>query len=118
MKRSRALEAVAAVERRLKAAVAVATGIARDIAGRRHRNHRSIGRVLRAFNISGLRSAFACAVVESHRAMLTTRDRALADRQREADERVQAARDAMLPWAQMRFGLERRRARLAAKSST
>jgi hypothetical protein len=118
LKRSRALEAVAAIERRLKAEVAAAAGIARDVAGHRHRNHRLLGRALRAFNISGLRSAFACAAVESHRAMLTTRDRALADRQREADERVRAAREAMMPWAQMRCGLERRRARLAANLST
>jgi hypothetical protein len=93
-------------------------GIARDFAGRRHRNHRSIGRALQAFNVSGLHNAFACAVVESHRSMLTMRDRALADRQRDADERVWAAREAMMPWAQMRCGLERRRARLAANLST
>lgn len=40
--------------------------------------------------------------------MLIARDSALADRLREADERVEAARDRMLPWAQIRCGLERR----------
>jgi rRNA-processing protein FCF1 len=114
LRRSHALEAIAAVERRMKADVAAAAAIARQIASRRQHNHHMIGHALGTFNIAGLRSAFACAVVESHRAMLTTRDRALADGQCEADARVRAARDAMLPWAQMRCGLERRRARLAA----
>jgi hypothetical protein len=40
--------------------------------------------------------------------MLIASDGALADRLREADERVEAARDRMLPWAQIRCGLERR----------
>jgi hypothetical protein len=75
-------------------------------------------RSLQAFNTSGVRSAFACAAAESHRAALTGRDVALADRQREADSRLQSARDALLPWAQIRCGLERRRTRCAAKSSS
>jgi hypothetical protein len=116
LKRSRALEAVGAVERRCKAEVAAAAGIAQDIAGRRRLNHTAIGRALQNFNTGGLRSAFACAAAGSHQAKLATLDIALAIRQREADERVNAARDAMLPWAQIRCGLERRRIRSAAKS--
>ena len=117
MTRSRTLEAVAAVERRMKAALVAATGIARDVGGHRIRNRTAIGRALQSFSACGLRSAFACAMAESHRAKLSTLDAALADRQQAADERVQAARDAVLPWAQIRCGLERRRARLAAKTS-
>jgi hypothetical protein len=47
---------------------------------------------------------------------LAALDIALAHRQREADERVNAARDAVLAWAHIRCGLERRRIRSAAKS--
>lgn len=118
MTRSRALEAVAAVERRLKAAVIVATGIAREVAGHRRRNHAAFARSLQAFNTCGPRSAFACAAAESHRAMMTRRDLDLADQQRVTEENVQAARDAVMPWAQIRCGLERRRVRLASKSGS
>jgi hypothetical protein len=114
--RSRALEAVSAIERRCKAEVEAAARIARDIVGDRRSNHAAIGRALQTFHSRGLHSAFACAAAGSHRAMLTALEIALARRQREADDRVEAARDLMLPWAQIRCGLERRRNRCAANS--
>jgi hypothetical protein len=117
LKRSRALEAVAAVEQRMKAAVAAAAGIANVIAGHRRRNRTAAGQALNAFNACGSRSAFACATAGSHRAMLSVIAVALAGDEREADERVEAARDAMMPWSRIRCGLERRRSRFAAKSS-
>jgi hypothetical protein len=117
LKRSRALEAVTAVEQRMKAAVAAAAGIANVVAGHRRRNRSAAGHALKAFNACGSRSAFACATAGSHRAMLSMIDVALAGDEREADERVKAARDAMMPWSQIRCGLERRRSRFAAKSS-
>ncbi|HEY7982354.1 MAG TPA: hypothetical protein VID19_12800 [Candidatus Eremiobacteraceae bacterium] len=115
MKRSHALDAVTAVERRMKAAVAAATGFAREVTGLRRRNRTAIGRAIQAFNSRGLRSAFACAAAQSHRTLLSNLDFVLADRMREADCRVQTARDAAIPWSQLRCGLERRRLRLAAK---
>jgi hypothetical protein len=108
LRRSRALEAVTAVERRFKAEVEAAAGIAREIGSHRRSNHAALGRALQTFNDCGRHSAFACAAAGSHRAMLIARDSALADRLRGADERVEAARDRMLPWAQIRCGLERR----------
>jgi hypothetical protein len=116
LKRSRALEAIGAVERRCKAEVAAAAGVAHVIAGHRRRNHTAIGWALQSFNTRGPRSAFACAAAGSHQARLAALDIALAHRQREADERVNAARDAVLAWAHIRCGLERRRIRSAAKS--
>ena len=115
MKRSHTLDAVAAVERRLKAAVAAAAGLAREIDGQRRHNHAAIGSALHGFNACGLRSAFACAAAQSHRTLLTNRDFVLADQILEAERRVQTARDAAMPWSQLRCGLERRRRRLAAK---
>jgi hypothetical protein len=48
--------------------------------------------------------------------MLAIAEEVLAARQQAADDAARAARAAVLPWAQIRCGLERRCVRQAAKS--
>jgi hypothetical protein len=116
MTRSRTLEAVSGVERRLRAEASVAAALSTATARQRGHNRAEFARDITRFNVPATRSAFACAVTAAHRATLSLAEAMLALRQQAADEALRAACEAVLPWAQIRCGLERRRARLAAKS--
>lgn len=116
MTRSRTLEAVSGVERRLRAEASVAAALSTATACRRRHIRAAFARDIDRFNAPASRSAFACAVTAAHRTTLSRAEALLALRQQAADEALRAACEAVLPWAQIRCGLERRRARLAAKS--
>jgi hypothetical protein len=113
--RSRALEAVAEVERRLRAQARAAAALASDVAVMRRRNGIARRRDLEQFNLLMTRSAFACAASAARRTLLFVVDAALGHQQSAADESARLAQAAIVPWAQMRRGLERRAARRVTK---
>lgn len=117
MRRSRALEAVGAVERRLRAEASAARCIALEAAAFLQCNRAAFARNLQFFSADTTRTAFACAAAESHRSVLSALAASLAARQRTVDDAAQAAVDAVVPWAQIRCGLERRIARRAADNA-
>ena len=114
MRRTQALAAVTSVERRLKAQAAAAQAVALEVAALRHRNRAARARNLYLFNAGAPLSAFVCAVGESHRSGLESEAVLLAARQRIVDDAARAAVAAVVPWAQIRCGLERRVARRTA----
>lgn len=114
--RSRTLEAVSGIERRLRAAAQAAGAFASEIERQRRQNHSASARDIQEFNAVTAQSSFACAVAAARRTMLTLGGLNLAASQRAADETARLAREAAIPWAQIRAGLERRRARQVAKS--
>ncbi|HEY5094894.1 MAG TPA: hypothetical protein VII69_07270 [Candidatus Eremiobacteraceae bacterium] len=116
MTRTRTLEAVSGIERRLRAASSAAAALAREAAHHRRHNSLAFAGDIHHFNASASRSSFACAVAAARRTMLTLAGAHLAARQLAADETARLAFEAVIPWSQMRAGLERRRARRAAKS--
>jgi hypothetical protein len=118
VRRSRALAAVSAVERRLKAQASAAQALALEAAGLRHRNRADYSRNLCLFGEGAARSAFVCAASASHRTGLAIEAARLAVHQRTVDDAAHAAADAVIPWAQIRCGLERRIARRAAGAAS
>ena len=118
MTRVRTLEAISNIERRLRAASLAAAALALDVADERRQNRHAFAGEIQLFNASATRNSFTCVVAAARRAMLTRACVRLAAHQRAADETARLAREAVIPWAQIRAGLERRRARQAAKSLT
>jgi len=114
VRRSRALAAVSAVERRLKAHAAAARALALEAVALRQRNRAAHARNLFFFIAGAERSAFTCAAGATHRYALVVESARLAVRQQTVDDAARDASDAVLPWAQIRCGLERRIARCAA----
>jgi hypothetical protein len=102
----------------MKAQALAAQALAVEAAALRHCNRAAYTRNLHFFNAGAARSAFVCTVSESHRSVLTLESARLAFRQRTADDAACAAVDAVLPWAQIRCGLERRVARRAAGAAS
>lgn len=116
MTRARTLDAVIGIERRLRAAAVAAAALAAEAADRRRQNRQARAGDMQRFNTSPSQNSFACAVATARGSMLTLACIALGARQRAAEESARTAREAVIPWAQIRAGLERRRARLASKS--
>jgi hypothetical protein len=117
MRRSRTLETIGEIERRLRAHASITAGLAVEAAGRRGVNRTAIESDLQSFNARASRSSFACAATAMYRTSLTIAGIELAAREHIAVEAARTAQEAVLPWAQLRCGLERRRERLAAKTS-
>ena len=115
MTRSRTLETVGEVERRLRAVASIAAALAVEAADRQRRNRIEFTRDLHAINAGASRTAFACAASAHHRIVLAATDVGLLARRQAAEESARVAREAAVRWAQIRCGLERRRARLAVK---
>jgi hypothetical protein len=102
----------------LKAQASAAQALAVGAEVLRCRNRAAYVRNLLFFSAGTARSAFACAAAESHRSALTIESAYLAVRQRTVDDAARAAVDAVLPWARIRCGLERRTARRAAGAAS
>ena len=117
MRRSRTLEAVREIERRLGAHASIAAALAVEAAVRRGVNRAALASDLLTFNARASQSSFACAATAMYRTALTIAHMDLAAREHIAVEAARTAQEAVLPWAQLRCGLERRRERLAARSS-
>jgi len=109
--RARTIETVSGIERRLRAASVAAAALAVEAADQQLRNRQARAVDLQRFNTSASQNSFACAVAAARRRLLTLACIKLGARQQAADESARIACEAVVPWSQLRAGLERRRAR-------
>ncbi|HLJ83901.1 MAG TPA: hypothetical protein VKT51_07020 [Candidatus Eremiobacteraceae bacterium] len=111
MSAQRTLETVKAMERRVRARLSsAALRSGRVAAQQRLVRGESAGR-LRSFAAGRSHCAFSCSIAAARDAVVHAVDEMLAAEAREADGEQARAAAALLPWARLRTGLERLRAR-------
>jgi hypothetical protein len=109
----RTLEIVKAMERRARARLMSAALQSRQIEAQRRLVRSESADRLRRFETGRRHCAFSCSIAAARDAADRSEDATLMAEERTASAAQTHAADALLPWARLRIGLERRQARKA-----